>query len=224
MSNILLVPIHLDVLYLAYNQSSVEAMANFTRLPYSDGQREFNPDVAYISEEIISPSFQNKNLNLKAGLHLHWSLPDALTKALHDSTRSTFPAVPNRWLISRRNNGVMEKQWIVESDYLYPPGFGSDIGSVNFPISTDKIDSSGQPYRYLGRKMPFSAWSQKDPEAEYLDKLTAVGYGEPTFAAFYPNCDSVFGFYDDDYAGYSQETYSCNMMYGGGTVSQSKII
>jgi hypothetical protein len=26
-----------------------------------------------------------------------------------------------------------------------------------------------------------------------------VGYGEPTFAAFYPNCHSVFGFYDPDH-------------------------
>jgi hypothetical protein len=25
-----------------------------------------------------------------------------------------------------------------------------------------------------------------------------VGYGEPTFAAFYPNCHSVFGFYDSE--------------------------
>ncbi len=35
-------------------------------------------------------------------------------------------------------------------------------------------------------------------DGEYLEQLTAVGYGEPTFAAFYPNCQSVFGFYDDD--------------------------
>jgi hypothetical protein len=49
--------------------------------------------------------------------------------------------------------------------------------------------------------MPLDAWQAQDPQAEYLDKLTAVGYGEPTFAAFYPNCRSVFGFYDGDFAG-----------------------
>ncbi|MDX2475766.1 MAG: WD40 repeat domain-containing protein [Gammaproteobacteria bacterium] len=27
--------------------------------------------------------------------------------------------------------------------------------------------------------------------------LTAIGYGEPSFAAFYPNCQSVFGLHDD---------------------------
>jgi hypothetical protein len=29
------------------------------------------------------------------------------------------------------------------------------------------------------------------------EPLAALGYGEPTFAAFYPNCLSVFGFHDD---------------------------
>ncbi|HEX9921973.1 MAG TPA: hypothetical protein VGD99_04875, partial [Anaerolineae bacterium] len=58
--------------------------------------------------------------------------------------------------------------------------------------------------------MPLAAWlNQSDPSAEYLDNLTAVGYGEPTFAAFYPNCHSVFGFHDDDYAG----TIPANLRY-----------
>ena len=29
------------------------------------------------------------------------------------------------------------------------------------------------------------------------DGLTAVGYGDPLFAAVYTNCSSVFGFVDD---------------------------
>ena len=33
---------------------------------------------------------------------------------------------------------------------------------------------------------------------QYRQPLTAVGYGEPTFTAFYPNCFSVFGFQDGD--------------------------
>lgn len=41
---------------------------------------------------------------------------------------------------------------------------------------------------------------------EYLDPLTAIGYGEPTFAAFYPNCYSVFGFYDGEVKSLPAET------------------
>src|SRR5438105_5713040 len=40
--------------------------------------------------------------------------------------------------------------------------------------------------------------SHTNEKDEYYPKLTAVGYGEPTFAAFYPNCHSVFGFHDAD--------------------------
>lgn len=68
---ILMVPVHLDALVLERDTVVVEAMADFTRLPYFDGTRDVNPDTAYISEEILSQPFQNQNLHLKAGVHLH---------------------------------------------------------------------------------------------------------------------------------------------------------
>lgn len=381
MSDILLVPIHLDALYLQRDTFVAEAVANFTRLPYFNGQRDVNPDIANISEDIVIEPFQDKNFNLKAGLHLHWALPDALTKTIAitivekqaftkafgdgadggdgiwtqligqqwikeiDSSKASvmpidqrtgndlgsfenrreaieailsqplgtaFPAVPNRWLVERRGGGLSAKKWVIESDYLYPYGEGGDAGSANILYSAElfsggnalaiarlaaniknstplsqwlreqflpetqtllnEYDSgtpspdlqkalmwelneimrgasiynearfSGielseetqnlldahpqdedlvrlnrllleaaypeckaigrQPFRYLGRKMSFSDWLNQRNEAqlykESLDPLTAVGYGEPTFAAFYPNCHSVFGFYDGD--------------------------
>ncbi|WP_287252933.1 hypothetical protein [Moorena sp. SIO4E2] len=87
---------------------------------------------------------------------------------------------------------------MVESDYLYAEGQGSQVGSIAYPIEVK--NNQHQPFRYLGRKIPLAAWPKNDPKAEYLPLLTAVGYGEPTFAAFYPNCHSVFGFHDDEYA------------------------
>ena len=53
----------------------------------------------------------------------------------------------------------------------------------------------------MGRSVPLAAWREAGASSERIGKLTAVGYGEPTFAAFYPNCHSVFGFHDGDYAG-----------------------
>ena len=205
-----MIPIHLDALHLGYDRSVVEAVADFTRLPYSDGQRDVNPDVPNLSEAIVSTPFQNQNLHLKAGLHLHWALPDTLTHGVHAERGTTFPTVPNRWLVRRSRAGTMEKQWVVESDYLYPPGTGYEAGSVSIPVATNPAQGQYQPFRYLGRNMPLAAWLNKqDPPAEYLNNLTAVGYGEPTFAAFYPNCHSVFGFHDDDYAG----TIPANLRY-----------
>ena len=207
MPNFLIVPIHLDALWLKIDQSVEEARVDFTRLPYFNGQRDVNSHTAYISEDIVAKPFQSPNLRLKAGIHFHWSLPDALTHGAHMPKGTTFPAVPDRWLItrSRQNNAnlsTIEKQWIVESNYLYPDGQGYRAGSVTFPVEAKPEQGAFYPYRYLGRQMSLDLWldSQKDGNAtpEYLERLTVVGYGEPAFAAFYPNCHSVFGFYDND--------------------------
>ena len=200
-AHVLMVPVHLDALYLKNDRSVVETMADFTRLPYLNGGRDNNPDVANLSEEILSQPFQDRSLQLKAGIHLHWALPDALTRGVQkkntvDSGAEktiVFPAVPSRWLVTR-TAGAERKQWIVESDYLHPPGQSGEKGGISFP----NLKKSGpQPVRYLGRRMPLGAWQNQDKTAEYLETLTAVGYGEPTFAAFYPNCLGVFGFHDD---------------------------
>lgn len=63
-------------------------------------------------------------------------------------------------------------------------------------ILESPLNRSGQPYRYMGRKMPLEAWQSAFPDTEYYPSLTATGYGDPTFAAFYPNCFSVFGLHD----------------------------
>ncbi len=269
MSNILMVPVHLNALYLPQEQQVVEAMADFSRQPYFNGQRDVNPDVANISEEIVSQPFQNQNLPLNADIHLHWALPDALTKTvgirvvrkqvfektfqsqgegiweelitkgwikkiddtqasviskdrnketlenrweahrkdieaiLNQPLGTTFPPVPNRWLVIRSGNGKDLEKWVVESDYLYPEG-QENPGSVNIIYRADPDKKKYQPFRYLGRKISWEEWSP-DTNADYLEwltavgheQLTSVGYGDPTFAAFYPNCHSVFGFYDN---------------------------
>src|SRR5688572_5762328 len=200
MSNILLVPVHLDALVLDRDQMVVETMADFTRLPFCTGPRDINPDIANISEETVSMPFQNENLLLRRGIHLHWSLPDALTIARPNPDNpgiQDFPRVPNRWLVTRcKDNGAVEKEWLIESDYLLPPAKGSLAGSgVAMPYRKD----DAQPFRYMGRSLVLPAEGRD--QGQYYPKLTAVGYGEPAFAAFYPNCHSVFGFCDQEYSG-----------------------
>ena len=200
-----MIPIHLDALYLESETAVIEAMADFSRLPYNDGTRDVNSEIANISEEIVSTPFQNDNLRLKPGVHLHWALPDALTRGSQTPDGTVFPPAPNRWLITRRvkrkEGYVVDGQWIVESDYLYPEGVDGEAGGVSIPYAPDAAKKERQPFRYLGRNLPLSAWRENAYGAKYLKGLSAVGYGEPSFAAFYPNCLSVFGFYDDGYAG-----------------------
>lgn len=211
-----MVPVHLDALHCPRDRVVVQPMADFSRLPFSDGTRDVNPDVAPISEEIVARPFQDEALLLRAGLHLHWALPDALTRGRHrpladgKGYRTSFPAVPNRWLV-RRNLApgsavsLPPRAWVVESDYLYPDGMGDQWG-VAVPFRPVPQRGRHRPFRFLGRAVPLELWQHSDPSAEYVQTLTAVGfemadgsgYSDPAFAAFYPNCRSVFGFYDGE--------------------------
>ena len=122
MGNILMVPVQLDALYVEHERVVVQATADFSKLPYTSDGHDFNPNNPYISEEIISKPFQNNNFLLQPGIHLHWGLPDALTRGQtieNDPEHKTnFPIVPNRWLIRKSLNGKTLKEWIVLSDFL----------------------------------------------------------------------------------------------------------
>lgn len=82
MSTHVLIPIHLDSLYLERDTPVAEARLNFDRLPYFDGETDQNPTVPYLGEEIQSIPFRNADRLLPKGLHLHWLLPQAFTKGL----------------------------------------------------------------------------------------------------------------------------------------------
>jgi hypothetical protein len=211
MSGFLVVPTHLEAFRLSSDQPIVEAMADFSRLPYFDPdlKREINSDHANLSEEILSVPFQSQNLNLKAGIHLHWSLPDALTRGLQQADQTVFPPAPNRWLVTRTKDGARRKTWIVESDFVHPTdklevekdidytrGAAAESESISYFYR--QVDSSPEPFRFVGRQMPLEEWAEADRSSYFPmnHPLTAIGYGEVTFAAFYPNCHSVFGFHD----------------------------
>lgn len=195
-----MVPIVLDALHLTEDKNVVEAMADFSQMPYTDGATDTNSDVANVSEDLVPEAFEDLNLTLNAGIHLHWALPDALTQGSEDDSVSSYPWVPDRWLITRPAIGdYPQKQWIVESNYLSPVGEETD--GVSVPIDPDPDNGIDQPYRFLGRSISYDAWPTLDAGAEFMEGVTAVGYGETAFAAFYPNCHSVFGFHDPDLDG-----------------------
>lgn len=92
--------------------------------------------------EQIHQDLPDSSSSMTKGLHLHWSLPDALTHGVHDPAGGSivFPAAPNRWLITRyltpepgytlpnanaqaqvKAHGVCVQQWIMESNRLFSP-------------------------------------------------------------------------------------------------------
>ncbi len=142
---------------------------------------------------------------LEAGVHLHWALPDALTKASVNETQTAvqFPAAPNRWLITRfvmNGSTPTATSWVIESDALNnvaPAG----QSPVTVPIQAGT--SNSQDFAYLGQTTPLQSYAP----AALLEgartfknatgfELSAVSNGVPTFASFYPESRSAFGFVD----------------------------
>lgn len=204
MENYLIVPVRLDALVLADDLLAVRGTADFTLLPYSDGTRDVNPDVANISEDIVSRPLQDRTLYLRAGTHLHWTLPGPLTRGSQTDAGMAFPAIPNRWLVVRSRSGAFDAAWVVESDYVHPDGEGAGTGAVTIPVAPGAPSPGVRPYRYLGRRTALVAGSTPTAAAGglaaigYPGGLTAVGYGDPTFASSYPNCASVLGLHDGE--------------------------
>jgi hypothetical protein len=105
---------------------------------------------------------------------------------------------------------------------VQPPAQGlaawPDGKPITFPTIRRQLPNdspgmaSGAAFRYMGRCLLLEDWLKPGPNNgnDYLNgrdaqtkkyrfslyPLTAIGYGEPAFAAYYPNCYSVFGFCD----------------------------
>lgn len=131
---------------------------------------------------------------LKAGAHLHFILPDAFTHAGAEG----YPAVPDRYVVTRlyaddSRDKIITKCFVVESNFMSTDFKYADSITIPRFQETDLRRN----WRYLGRSYQVENAAEQEGNEEYLEKLTAVGAGDPMFAAYYPSCSSVFGFYDD---------------------------
>lgn len=222
------IALQMDALFSAKPIEITPPKAEFSKLPYYDFRpgktgvekiiiNETNP-YTYFSAQ--PAPFETRFL--EPGLHLHWKFPVELSHGiLHPpgtegagafKHRALFPHLPDCWIVRRithRNpliGPVVEKSWMIESTFLRKsvPDFERErITTVPFAIDTSKNEL--QPFRYMGRQFEIDSITGKPIDSniqigtgEYYKHLTIECFGEPTFAAFYPNCKSVFGFFDPE--------------------------
>lgn len=203
----ILVPVRVDALCIAeenfaredlhpYAKRSIE----FLQLPFESASGKFRLRAANLADNFRAKPFETDVSQRfhRWGIHLHWALPDALTRGKAEGNRVVFPVVPNRWLVVRIFPNRPPKGWVVESDFLCVNA-KPDTNPVTVP--TPKAED--RPFRYMGRVVPLELWkdgyedpSDKFQSSEVFPRLTAVGHGEAQFAAYYPDCNSVFGFRD----------------------------
>jgi hypothetical protein len=138
----------------------------------------------------LGAPFTEPTAGLPPGVHLHWALPDALTRAQVDPLAQTlrFPAVPDRWLVVR---------------FADAPTFAT--GGLRPPPRACKafvVDAKNRKSGPLGA-VAFT------PVAEWLTVMGLLPDGVKTDqgdplpqdihleAAYYPLARDRFGFHDD---------------------------
>ncbi len=206
----LAVPLIVDTISIDHGRHVVGALTNFDTLPWFDGTRDRFPTTPNVASAVATEPFADHDLWLVPGVHVHWKVPAGLARGSTVTTPGSvdvdglfMPPVPNRWFVVRRC-GQELAGWVVESDYVHPDGASPGTG-VQRPIAYPSADvAGGRPYVRLGRCTPVAGGSWTEHAADLPDRflpgfdqpLTALGHGDPTFAALYGNCHSVFGFHD----------------------------
>ncbi|MFF7725697.1 hypothetical protein [Streptomyces sp. NPDC008001] len=129
------------------------------------------------------------------GIHLQWTLPDALRRGRQDGPagKVEFPLVPNRWLVVRHSRPAAEPGatpvaagWIVDSDYLdYDEGTSAFLDPRAARLTPE----------YIGRAHDLAdgPWDEPTGREPFL---TAAGPGLPTFSMFQPYNQNVFSLHD----------------------------
>jgi hypothetical protein len=197
----LLVPIDVQALCVGDGDAAAArglagATANF--------QQQWTPEHQAFIGANVTIEFDDPPLQvLEPGVHLHWALPDALTHADTSQGKLTFPAVPNRWLVTRivlQDDQPLTRSWLVESDAVLPDR-PDDRPAATIAVKPGTF--AGQDFGWIGRVHDVAAAWDPDSVSQAPTvlqvtggDLTAVTNGELSFAAYYPSCRSVFGFHD----------------------------
>jgi len=151
---------------------------------------------------------------LRAGVHVHWALPDSIARGRTDDKGGAprYPEAPNRWLVVRSAAGadgrpIAQSAWVVESDRMQPnegkPAASSGSGQGQpshddaspLMLDLDLFEQGVLPTLRQGRVFDLASWSE-DLAAPRAKTHTAVGFGLPEFSATYAQSKNIFGFWD----------------------------
>lgn len=212
---------HINSLFLSKNIEIKGALTDFRALSHAIDDHDVLK-LKPFKTETISKEIGHRNQHLLKGVHLHFILPDVF---LFQEEKTGYIPVFNRWIVVRERG---QQQWLIESDYLDKTDQHSQITTLlpiqsitgDTAVLTKDKDIYYQPYRFMGRALSFTGTSlPKSTDTKhywshfYEQPLTARAYGLDSFAIFYPNCQSVFGFHDD--TGQLDDEYTVYGWYEG---------
>lgn len=191
----------------ASTKNFAKLAAAFDTLPYrTSGGGAANGDKAFRSDHVLPNPFDNVNDYLEPGIHLHWALPDALTRGTIDNNGELrFHQVPDRWLVVRvagtggADASARLTAWVIESDHRWDDPASDPLVqnrmSRPVPKKAGRDERPNRSFTFMGRVFPYGDWTGA-PGGEPREPLTALGYGIPGYAATYAHCQNVFGMHD----------------------------
>ncbi|MEV4442349.1 hypothetical protein AB0K09_25735 [Streptomyces sp. NPDC049577] len=192
----LIVPVQLHALVV---NEQVRGPGSFQR---------FQPDFRRMlrDKEAAEPAPGQSTSLPDTGVYLQWQLPEALATAHYDPETgdTTFPLVPNRWLVVRHHTvpsgrpgagTVRAAAWLVHSDYLEIAHYNGAHGKGHAPFLSADPETGKAQRDWLGRAVDLRQQEWEEPEPVELF-LTAAGPGLAAFAGFQPYHPNVFSFHD----------------------------
>ena len=166
-----MVPIHLDALV----QRQDGGQWADTRMSPPSGTGDPVPRLSLLPDPFTELPAADVARLRKRGVHLHWALPDGLTRGTtQDATKpATFQPIPDRWLVVR----------------MFPAQDGSPRRAVRGWVLVAGGDQP-QAHDLIG-------FTEPGPSQGSKGALTAMGHGDPAWAAYYDNVLDRLSFFDD---------------------------
>lgn len=190
--DILMIPIRIDA--LAVGDLPGPEMFQWTDLT---PRFELLTDGFRLGPDLLPDPLREAPERLESGIHLHFRLPAAFSHGRQNAAGElSFDRIPNRWIVQRlvlsaSGESLTHRAWLVSSDVESAHGAGwPDIpDDPETRTATLSVRRIGTCKELLTRPEP-----EESPSPIHL---SAVGPGDPLFAAYYPTCRCVLGFHDD---------------------------
>lgn len=166
-----MVPIHVDALVLRQDGGQWAD----TRMAPPSGSGAPVPRLSLLPDPFTTLPDADVATLRKRGVHLHWALPDGLTRGTTQdaNTPASFQPIPDRWLVVR----------------MFPAQDGSSRRAVRGWVL---VAGGDQP-----QVNDLAGWTEPGPTQGSKGPLTAMGHGDPAWAAYYDNVLNRLSFYDD---------------------------
>jgi len=124
--------------------------------------------------DLLPPPFTELAKSRPPGAYLHWALPDALTSGTSDGAIGRFPVIPDRWLVLRLSPSLQIASRRAVAGWVIRSGDASPTVTL------------------------LDQWLETGPSPDPVkNSLTALGHGDPAWAAYYDNVVNRLAYYDD---------------------------